>query len=746
MKNLLLLLILFPAILNAQEIVWDHHVDKMSIGDKIEILEDATGSLSYAQVSSLEYQDQFKPSDNPILSLGYTDSFFWLRFIIDNQSSENVWLELAQAGIPIADLYYQLNGDIVRYLKGGYEVGMDKKEINSSYQVFTLPSGKITCYLRMNTNSEPVPLFIYNERTFEFNSTKQKIGYGIYLGLMLFVVLYNIFLFISLRKGLYLFYAFIVTVYICYAALVIDGFVVYFIPQVNLKFLYTTIPAIGVTVQTIYCLVFLEAKRFHPKIYKIVLGIAIYFGVWMMVKFFFSFQIVQPINTVNALLSFSAMGYVGIKVGKKGNKMGYYFAFTYLIYFAMVALQALYINTGSPKYLGGLSYVAYATLIEAFLLSFLLSRRFEWEKEEIENEKFEAQRKVIEKTMENERIIEGQKAVLEQKVASRTAQLQQINVELSASNNRLMELNDYKESMTAMIVHDFKNLLNTVISFSENMPTKRRLKSIHNAGKYMHNLVMNILDVQKFETVNVGLALGNHTVQKVVKEAMGQMSFMIEQKSISVSFAAKEDLYSRFDYGLILRVIVNILSNAVKYVNNNGNIEINAEREGAHVLISIKDDGIGIPKDKIHTVFDKYTQINARESGAVRSTGLGLAYCKMAVEAHNGKIGVESEFNMGSNFFFTLPLLNGHSDNQPVTEKISIKEETVATLSSVEKEKLKPFLEELKQWEVYDFSEVSAIADKIALIDDENIITWNESLMSILYSGNVESYRKIVNQ
>src|SRR5258708_3349255 len=187
---------------------------------------------------------------------------------------------------------------------------------------------------------------------------------------MFFVVLNNLFFFVSLKNKMHLFYSFIVLLYISYSAAVIDGFIVYFVPHVDLIFLYTTIPAIGVTIQTIYCLLFLAVKKYNPKLFRIILGIAIYFGVWSIVKFFFNFPVVQPVNTVNALISFFAMAYTGVSVGAKGNKLGYYFASAYFIYFLLVAAQAVYINTGTPEYIGGVSYVAFFTLLLRFFLSF----------------------------------------------------------------------------------------------------------------------------------------------------------------------------------------------------------------------------------------------------------------------------------------------------------------------------------------------------------------------------------------
>ncbi|MBS2210107.1 hypothetical protein KEM09_01760 [Carboxylicivirga mesophila] len=107
MKHLIWLLIIFPFICNAQIITWDEKKEFSSIGDQVELLEDQSGQLTFKDVSSKAIEEQFKPSDSKILSLGYTDSYFWLRLTIHNQTKENAILELAQAGIPSADYYYQ---------------------------------------------------------------------------------------------------------------------------------------------------------------------------------------------------------------------------------------------------------------------------------------------------------------------------------------------------------------------------------------------------------------------------------------------------------------------------------------------------------------------------------------------------------------------------------------------------------------------------------------------------------------
>lgn len=735
-----------PVLIYSQDIVWSEESSFLELGDKLELLEDETGTLTFEQVSSPAYNNKFQKSDNVNLSLGYTESFFWLRFTIDNKSKNDLTLEIAQAGLPIADLYYQRENMPVKYVAAGYQIPFNEKLIKNSFQVFPISSGKTTCYIQLNTNSEPIPIHLFDKQTFETKSTNQKFSYGIYLGLMFFVVLNNFFFFISFKKYIYLFYTFIVLLYISYSAAVIDGFIVYFMPQVDLIFLYTTIPALGIIIQTIYCLLFLETKKYIPKIHKIIIGVIIYFGAWFLAKFFFSFPIVQPINTVNALISFFVMAYVGIKVGANGNRLGYYFAIAYFIYFILVAMQALYINTGAPDYIGGLSHVAYATLIESLILSFLLSKRSEWEKNEIEKDKMEAQEQVLETIRENEQIVQEQNILLEEQVTIRTAQLQEINAELITTNDKLVEMDQYKESMTAMIVHDFKNSLNTVISFSESTPSQRRLKSIRHAGQFMLNLVLNMLDVQKFENTKVDLALANYPISKVIHEAIDQLNYLIEQKAIKLTINQNKEFYSRFDYDLVTRVFLNILSNAIKYVDNKGVIEITAEKKGDFVHVSLKDNGAGIPDDKIHLVFDKFSQIKARKSESIRSTGIGLTFCKIVVEAHGGEIDVESQEGQGSNFYFTLPFIEHLEDSTNLSKDVSaqLKRDKSIVFSEKEKELLVPFLEKLQKWEIYDYSEIIAISKEIPT-EYANINTWKEQIMNALHSVNEDEYLKLIN-
>lgn len=407
----------------SQTIVWDGSTGNVELGNKLKVLEDPAGSLSFEEVSSAAYDNKFTPSDKTILNVGHTESVFWLKIPIDNRTDSRPFLELMQACLPVCELYYKDENNQTVYIESGYKVPLPDKIVKDHFQVFPLPTGKRDYYVRLVSNSGPIPVNLYSAKEFEIKSNNEKLVYGFYLGFMFFLLLSNLFFFFSLRNGMYLFYCVNVVIYTCYAVAVVDGFLPYLLPNADLMTWYITVPTIGVVVQNMYAIYFLELKKYAPGLNKVAWIVIWYFIIYAIGRLWLPLTTVLAVNTLNALLSFFLIGVVGFVAGKKGNKMGYYFAIAFFIYFGLVMCEAIYIQTGSPAYFWSLSYTATSTLVEAFILSFLLSKRFEWEREAFRGANERAQQQVLEKTRENEKMVREQNAVLEQKVEERTSQL-----------------------------------------------------------------------------------------------------------------------------------------------------------------------------------------------------------------------------------------------------------------------------------------------------------------------------------
>ncbi|MFC2104707.1 sensor histidine kinase, partial [Bacteroidota bacterium] len=158
--------------------------------------------------------------------------------------------------------------------------------------------------------------------------------------------------------------------------------------------------------------------------------------------------------------------------------------------------------------------------------------------------------------------------------------------------------------------------------------------------------------------------------------------------------------------------------------------------------IKVSDTGQGIPKEKLHKVFGKFEQVIARKSGLGRSTGIGLTFCKLFVEAHGGEINVESQENKGSMFWFTLPA--GKQGNEEITIEEEIIEDKAIELTTTEKEILTPFLLKLQELEVYESTAVEKVIEQIDCSKTPNLQKWKAKMDNAIDALNEEKYKKLI--
>jgi signal transduction histidine kinase len=368
------------------------------------------------------------------------------------------------------------------------------------------------------------------------------------------------------------------------------------------------------------------------------------------------------------------------------------------------------------------------------------------QKNQIQLQKAELENAYEELNIILEQIQQQKEEITQQRdeLAAQADQIVQQRDQLEKAYHHLQELDRFKEAMSGMIVHDLKNPLSTIINLSEksNLSDKDQL-TIRQAGKQMLNLTLNILDVQKYEQTEVPLNLQDHPLASVVLDAFDQVSLLALNKNISLTtdFAPSIGIFA--DFELIARVLMNLLTNAIKYTPNNGNIVISAENQtDSYVRIAVKDNGKGIPADKLHTVFDKFSQVEAKKSGGARSTGLGLTFCKLTVEAHGGTIGVESTVGEGTIFYFCLPKSLSHVEAELPTIIQNTADTGEIVLSAEEQAILRPYLEQLQRLDVYDAGEILKVIS--SLPDKDNLSRWKSEMEHTIFASNQERYTELI--
>jgi len=248
-------------------------------------------------------------------------------------------------------------------------------------------------------------------------------------------------------------------------------------------------------------------------------------------------------------------------------------------------------------------------------------------------------------------------------------QLLENNREIMDKNRYLQELEKAKEGLTHMIVHDLRNPL-TAISMTvelmqihaENLndSQKKAMSNIVQRCDDLNSMIQSILDIQLMEEGKVKPEMAAADIVALTEEQLQQISYQIKNEKKHLTFTKPELLPKlHLDAALIKRVISNLMSNAMRHTSNEGKIEIDIryEPEEHQIMFSITDNGDGLAPEYHEKIFEKFEQASLKLKGVRRGkSGLGLTFSKMAIEAHGGKIWVESEGEgKGSTFKFTIP-------------------------------------------------------------------------------------------
>jgi signal transduction histidine kinase len=179
-------------------------------------------------------------------------------------------------------------------------------------------------------------------------------------------------------------------------------------------------------------------------------------------------------------------------------------------------------------------------------------------------------------------------------------------------------------------------------------------------------LVNNLIDITKLDAGYFKLTLVNFDIAQLVEEIVMSVELYAQNKSIALSINTRlQQKIIAIDPDKLERILLNLLSNAVKFTESGGSIEVNLWEENNNIYISIKDSGIGIPKDKLNIIFDRFSQVDRSIRRSYEGNGIGLALVKSLVELHNGSISVSSELGQGSEFIVQLPAnLVAEDENQ----------------------------------------------------------------------------------
>jgi signal transduction histidine kinase len=230
---------------------------------------------------------------------------------------------------------------------------------------------------------------------------------------------------------------------------------------------------------------------------------------------------------------------------------------------------------------------------------------------------------------------------------------------------RLQNLEQLRDDLTHMVVHDLRTPLTSLIAGMQSMeamgdlnPDQQEMMQIAvDGGDTLLGMINDLLDVSQMEAGAMQLVYEDVDVYRLLSEARLQVSSLLRGKELTVIEELQPGLASfRGDETKLRRVLVNLLGNAIKFTPRGGTVTVvaRASEDGNSLDFAVRDTGEGIPPEEFERIFEKFGQVESRKGGRTMSTGLGLTFCKLAANAHGGNIGVESIPGKGSTFFFSV--------------------------------------------------------------------------------------------
>ena len=241
---------------------------------------------------------------------------------------------------------------------------------------------------------------------------------------------------------------------------------------------------------------------------------------------------------------------------------------------------------------------------------------------------------------------------------------QQINY-----TKEIEELSKIKEEFFANVSHEFRTPLTVILGTIQLMSkmyesnneirTSKELKYIKTMKQNcfrLLRLINNLLEITRIDSGHLSLQLENYNIVNFIEDITLSISNFANQRGIHLEFDTDlEEKIIAIDFDKIEKVILNLLSNAIKFTNKGGKISVYVKEAEKGIQISVKDTGVGIPKEKLESIFNRFVQVDNLLNRKQEGSGIGLSLVKSLIEMHKGSISVYSEEGIGTEFIVTLP-------------------------------------------------------------------------------------------
>ncbi|MEA3546564.1 MAG: 7TM diverse intracellular signaling domain-containing protein, partial [Thermodesulfobacteriota bacterium] len=662
-----------------------------SLGRHLDILEDRTGKLGISDIRQPETETLFQPSTVDAPGFGFTSSAYWARTTITSRldAPATYYFELKYPMLDHVEFYIPNdNGRLKKFITGDKHP-FSTRPLNYTYFVFPVtlqPDQSLTCYMRcVTTGSMNLPLILLSPVALAETTSFEYMMLGIYYGLVLVMIIYNLFLYFRIKDSTYLYYVTFVSGFMFFQ-MGLNGLSFQFLWPNQLWWANNNLPFFiffAYLFGSLFTRSILHTRHYLPCMDKL-LSFYQYLGIVGML-FALVFSYAASIKLAAALcFTLPTHIYCGIRIMMTGYRPALYYAVAWSVFLIGIVVYAMKTFAILPNTF----FTQWASQIgsawEVTLLAICLADRLyllEKEKKQVQAEYMNRLEKAnIQLDESNIQLSQANTELnvynidLEKRISERTLSLSHSNKRLrqEARERKIAEekaeaANLAKSAFLANMSHEIRTPMNAIIGMSglalrknQDSKTGYYLRTIQTSGNTLLKIINDILDFSKIESGKMEIEKTPFKLRNILENLADIFSERMAEKKVELIISEDKDVPDSLqgDPLRLGQVLINLVDNSLKFTER-GEVHVKIsllDKKAKNVTLqfSISDTGIGISKEQLDKLFFSFSQADTSISRQYGGTGLGLAICRQLVELMDGEIKVTSTLGQGSTFSFTV--------------------------------------------------------------------------------------------
>lgn len=635
-----LFFIYFPNVLANNEkstpLILNDSSEREDLYPSIDLIKDRNDEYTINDIRQDDVASQFTNINNIKQKKGFFHSPNWLRFEITNESVENHWfLEFAFPLVNELELYTIENNEVISLYKTGANEPFDQRPFN--HRNFVLPidieqgESKVFYAYAVGSGDLHPPIIIWDQEAFMDKTQIEFLLLGIFYGISIVMILYNLFLYISLRLKSYLFYVLTIT-FTLLGKISINGLGYQYLwpnfPQWNIisTTIWVAIASIFILIFTRY---FLDVDQYIPT-FKRYYYTFIPLNMLIILTIPFSRFVALYLMIIISVATFALAIVTASICLYRGAREARFYLLGWFIFLTGVSITMLERAVVIP-YSVITEYAGQTALtFEVVLLSLALADKFNI----MRQEKRTAERKALE------------------------------SQELALQN--LKQADELKDEFLAITSHELRTPLYGMIGIAESLrdgvlgpihpKMKSQLSMIITSGERLTELVSEILDFSKLKYKSLELDKKPVNINSILQIVLAILDPLVRDKPIKLINKLNDDVPNVLaDENRLQQILYNLLDNAIKYTDE-GTVKITTTEQNGFLNIHITDSGPGISDEQMKTIFEPFHQGETSLSRKKSGIGIGLNVTKSLIELHDGTLNVKSTIGNGSTFSISLPI------------------------------------------------------------------------------------------